>query len=217
MKTNGYSFLAGICLSAFAFGFVLPKVSAQAIVPVSQARSISAGGISTSAVDFAAFNAAIQSGASANQTSMINSASITASGFAFGNSSVGLGVSRFSVTFDLASNCLYTLSGTVPWSNIDMGNGAGPPFVLLSSTSGTNFYAHGLPLSGGPFSTNGVLPSGEYTLSAQAAAEAFHGENDSYNLTFSVTPVPEPTTMTLLILGGTALIGLRRSRISASR
>jgi hypothetical protein len=217
MKTNGNLLPAAICLSVFVLGFVAPKASAQTILPVSQARSISASGVSTSAVDFAPFNVSIQSDEGANQTSMINSASITASGFAFGNGSTGLAASRFSVTFDIASDCSYTLSGNVFWSNRDGGQGAGPPFVLLSSTSGTNFYAHALPMGGVVFSTNDVLPSGEYTLSAQAAADAFHGENDSYSLSFSVTPVPEPATLTFLLLGTAAFLSLRRSRPSPPR
>jgi hypothetical protein len=186
--------LVAISSLVLAFGFAGSRVSAQTIVPVSQARNISAGSgsVSTAAVDFAVFDATVQipGGYSASQNSEIDAASISASGFASGDAAGGLDISRFTVTFDLVTSCTYTLSGSVAWVNSDEGFGGGPPFVVLSSTSGTNFYAIALPMSGDLFSTNGVLPAGEYTLSAQAAADAFHGENDSYNLTFSVSSDP---------------------------
>jgi hypothetical protein len=224
--------IAAICLSAFAFGFVGPKVSAQTIVPVSQARSISAFSAtassstnpSSSAADFGPFNSQILlADGSANQTSAVNAASITVSGAAHGDffpPNTGSGSSDFSVTFNLVSSCLFTLSGSM----LTIFDQSFPtaPTVDLSSTNGTVFHLAGgastfnnqVPTN---FSTNGVLASGQYTLSAHAVGQGDHFGNENYNVNFSVTPVPEPATMTLLILGGAALIGLRRSRLSIPR
>jgi hypothetical protein len=84
---------AAISLLALSFGFVGPKVSAQTIVPISQTRSISAFSSSlsgstnpsVSAADFGVFNSQITlANSSASQNSMIDTATITASGAAHG-------------------------------------------------------------------------------------------------------------------------------------
>jgi hypothetical protein len=221
--------LPAISLSALAFWLVVPELPAQTIVPVSQTRTISAfssslsssTNASDSAVDFGVFNSQITlANSSASQNSMIDTATITASGAAHGTfnpPNTGSSASDFSVTFTLASSCLFTLSGSM--LTIYDQSFPTPADVDLSSTNGTVFHLDGgfstfnnqAPTT---FSTNGVLASGQYTLSAHVVGEGDHFGNENFNLSFSVTPVPEPATSVLLLLGTAGLLGIRRFRPS---
>jgi hypothetical protein len=224
--------LAAICLPVLAFALVIPKLSAQTILPVSQGRSISAFSSSSSgstnasalAADFGVFNSQITlANSSASQNSVIDTATITASGSAHGTftpPTTGTSASDFSVTFNLASSCLFTLSGSM-LTIYDLSYPT-PESIDLSSTSGTVFHQTGFDStyynqSPTTFSTNGVLPSGQYTLALHATGEGDHFGTESYNFAFTVTPVPEPTTSVLLVLGCAALLGLRRLRPSSRR
>ena len=92
-----------------------------------------------------------------------------------------------------------------------------PEVVQLQSPSGTIFQQTGgfstiINPSTTTFSTNGVLSSGQYTLSVHAVGSGVHSGNENYNLTFTATPVPEPSTSVLLVLGALGLLSMRRLR-----
>jgi hypothetical protein len=83
-----------------------------------------------------------------------------------------------------------------------------PPVISLSGPTGTVFQAKGNPYFTTAFSTQGLLQSGEYVLSAQAQGVFYHFDGATFNLSFAVVPIPEPATWALLALSVGALLGI---------
>ena len=180
------------------------------IVPVSQSRSVgaSAFGVTTNyaATDFTDFSqnvsfssndtvSGMYGSGSAVQGSQIRSSSIQGGGSAQagGNTGAAAGAaSSCSVTFQISSNLVYNLSGSL-FREQGPGNGGGPPFLMLSGSTGTVFYVlepykYGYSTN---FSQTGYLSPGQYTLTTSAnASGGSGGGNESFSFNFGVSPPP---------------------------
>jgi hypothetical protein len=213
-STGSTSSLIPLFLGIF---LIYSHVTTAQIAPISQSRFVTASvfGVTTNynATDFGTFSANVSissndpvSGASgsggASQSSSIGSSSMQAGGSASagGSSLAAAGAaSSFSVAFQVSSNVLYSLSGSLFREN-GPGNQSGAPFVMLSSSMGTVFFVrNGLAFGGTVnFSPTGSLTPDTYTLTASAnASGGSGGANESFNLGFALS-LPPPFAFTAI-------------------
>lgn len=241
-RTLGFFFWAAAAV------LILPSSSfAASILATSQARTVS-GSASASddstndsdsdsdlAPDFAPFQSAVSGNASVpnalgtgggQQDSTITETSIVATGSAFATAEAfdfdgvadGSGSSSLSVTFSVPTEAQFSLRGMV--AAFDSGNVE----VRLSDQSSTlaSFSSSGIET---PFDQTLTLPSGSYTLVADASGSTFADSFGSdfafaeYDVTFealSAGPSPVPildgwgfAILGLLVLGG-GFVVLRR-------
>jgi hypothetical protein len=196
-------------------------LAAALIVPVSQSRSVSvsvnltgtppATTNFTAAAGLGAFNRTnTLSGMArplhpylvqAGQSSQIGGAAITAAGVVDdepGIASDGFANADFKVVFRLTAPASFTLAGSLTWTETTMySTGSPAPFVRLSNAGGILFEAM-VPTSDGTlfnYTTNGVLPAGEYTIEAHANSTVPLGYDQSlmnYDLAFTAVAVGPP-------------------------
>jgi hypothetical protein len=141
--------------------------------------------------------------------------------------SSGSAYSYYSVNFTLSQSESYSLAATVyicsgSW---DWG-GVTPPSITLTGPSGTIVswippynsegliepgYALDVP-SMGNFLKEGILPAGQYTLTA-SCGDGFGGGSGgtSTSMNFDFRIVPEPATLSLLMLGAMAALKQRKN------
>jgi hypothetical protein len=215
-----------VCCLALAVCLAASRANAQ-ITAVSQSRTDYASvagivnahsapgfGLFTNIAAVSAFRNGYLSSAMATQNSQIGSSVITASAKSTttaGGGTAATAESVFDVTFDLTTTCSYTLSGSTMWVNNDSTD-QGYSFVQLSQSGAAIFQAgpYATPIDSAPFSTSGVLGAGEYRIWADSSSAGPVGTSSGFNLTLSVTPVPEPATGALV--GTSVLILLARVR-----
>jgi len=159
---------------------------------------VQAGSTSQTATNFGPFSGNVGTstsagGASASQNSQISPTSILASGtiaaYAVNGPAAPYGASsQFSVTFALAEPSTYSVNGS--FSGVLFGSSS----VTLSVAGGATlcqFYPYGL------FSTNGILPAGQYVLSIGGSTAGYDEYTDySYSLDFEVAAVQSPFQIT---------------------
>jgi hypothetical protein len=223
--------LAGLLGSAAA--------GAALIDPLSQTRTISASvsipveGLtdsdSDSAGDFGTFDSSVAAqldhsggsiSTSARQRSGIGPDSVGGSGegatnlLMYAPGSYGSAGSGFALTFRVLQPLEFALSTVVSVNSIN------PPLTGFSSVTlrggpGNQVLASSFSADGIYVDTfTGVLPPGEYTLSAGSNVETFGADalSASYQFGFDVVLVPEPAAG-LLLAGGLLALALRRRRI----
>jgi len=173
--------------------------------------------------------------ASASQESVLSSISVVASGESYASAEMmdmgGGGVeaypyaeSRMEVTFTVSKQGFYTLQGMLSGISVEpampmmpMGNAvAGVKFLRSDGTHLLDLEESFMEGSIG-FYASGVLPQDTYTLIYHCWVDAFadpagmmSSTQASYNIALEVTP--EPATMSLLAIGGLAMIRRRKRK-----
>ena len=160
----------------------------------------------TPAIPFGAFDAITYAGrVNAHQNSQIGATELSGFGDAGlqAGSVTGLlsGLSRFRIIFQVDEAAEYALVGGLYKDATVSLTGPGVSYQASSGSMGDSF------------SSSGILqPGADYTLQLDASISTGGSEHGSaLNFTFSVTPVPEPGSASLLSLG-LALLAARRLR-----